>query len=115
MDGGTYDMSSTERDEAILDSWTGIALDYTSGILSVASDRLIAISGIISAIRRRTGWTNLAGLWKLFLWRQVLWEKAFDAVRPSRASLQASNQPGPGLPLPEGSSGQMMNQTKGSS
>jgi hypothetical protein len=84
IDGGTYDMTSTERDEAILDSWTGIALDYTSGILSVASDRPIAISGIISAIRRRTGWTNLAGLWKPFLWRQVLWEKAFDAAPESR-------------------------------
>ena len=84
LGGGTYNMSSTERDEAILGIWTGIASDYTSGILTVATDRLIAISGIISAIHRRTGWTNLAGLWKPFLWKQVLWEKAFDAVPESR-------------------------------
>jgi hypothetical protein len=84
LGGGTYNMSSTERDEAILGTWTGIASDYTSGILTVATDRLIAISGIISAIHRRTGWTNLAGLWKPFLWKQVLWEKAFDAVPESR-------------------------------
>ncbi|KAH8588008.1 heterokaryon incompatibility protein-domain-containing protein, partial [Bisporella sp. PMI_857] len=72
------------KHEAILGTWTEIAYDYTSGTLTVATDRLLAISGIISAIHRRTGWTNLAGLWKPFLWKQVLWEKAFDAVPESR-------------------------------
>jgi hypothetical protein len=84
LSAGTYNMSSTDRDETILDIWGDIALEYTSGILTVPTDRLIAISGVVSAIQRRTGWTNLAGLWEPFLWKQVLWEKAYYAVPQSR-------------------------------
>ena len=84
LSGGTYNMSSTERDEAILGIWTEIVGNYTSGILTVVADRLIAISGIIAPIQRRTGWQNLAGLWEPFLWKQLLWQKVFEPSPESR-------------------------------
>jgi hypothetical protein len=73
LSGGTYSMPSTLRDEAVLRIWSEIVADYTSGALTVVTDRLIAISGIIATIQR-------ASLWEPFLWRQLLWEKAFDPL-----------------------------------
>jgi hypothetical protein len=79
--GGIHSMSSIERDEAILSMWNELVGLYSQGTLTVKTDRLVAISGIIDAIQRRTGWTNLAGLWEPFLWRQLLWEKSFGPSR----------------------------------
>jgi len=83
LSGGTYNMSSTKRDKAILRTFTEIIGDYTSGTLTVATDRLMAISGIIDTVQRRIGWTNLAGLWEPSLWKQLLWEKGFDPLPES--------------------------------
>jgi hypothetical protein len=84
----TYDKSSTDRDQEILELWTEIAKSYTKGLLTVSTDRLIAISGIISAIHSRTGWVNLAGLWVPFLWKQLLWENLIHCrwLEPRKAT-----------------------------
>lgn len=69
----TSDATSKARDRRILGIWNGIVKLYTRGNLTKASDRLVAISGIIAAIQRRTGWLNISGLWEPFLWTQLLW------------------------------------------
>jgi Heterokaryon incompatibility protein (HET) len=54
--------------------WKRITLDYTTANLTVKSDRLLAITGIINYIQQCTGFRNLAGLWQPFLLQQLLWE-----------------------------------------
>jgi Heterokaryon incompatibility protein (HET) len=54
--------------------WKRTILDYTTANLTVKSDRLLAISGIINYIQQCTGFRNLAGLWQPFLLQQLLWE-----------------------------------------
>jgi hypothetical protein len=82
---GRIHSTPTERDEAILRIWDELVVSYSQGALTVMTDRLVAISEIIVAIQKRTGWTNLAGLWEPFLWKQLLWRKSLDASRePTR-------------------------------
>lgn len=55
--------------------WHEVLREYTDANLSVKTDRVIAISGIISAIERATGWRNISGLWEPFLLCELLWGK----------------------------------------
>lgn len=41
--------------------------------MSFGSDRLVAIAGIVKAIKQMTGATYMVGLWKEHLWRGLLW------------------------------------------
>jgi hypothetical protein len=75
--GSIHAMPSRERDERILDIWEAIVALYSRSTLTVTTDRLVAISGILAATQRRTGWTNLSGLCEPFLWKQLLWERSF--------------------------------------
>lgn len=48
--GETYGMSLTEHHEAILRLWRTILSEYSTFKLSILTDRIIAISGIITVI-----------------------------------------------------------------
>jgi Heterokaryon incompatibility protein (HET) len=82
---GRMHSTPTERDEAILRIWDELVVSYSQAALTAMTNRLVAISEIIVAIPKRTGWTNLAGLWEPFLWKQLLWRKSLDPSRePTR-------------------------------
>jgi hypothetical protein len=49
---------------------------YSVAALTVQSDSLKAISGVITAIQKRTDWKNLAGLGEPFLWAELLWQRS---------------------------------------
>lgn len=74
-----------------MDSWNpqliGLWLEYIIGPYSAArvtikSDRLIAIHGVIHILCERTGWKNIYGLWEPFLLDQLLWRASFEDPRP---------------------------------
>jgi len=44
--------------------WTDIARSYAKCDLSLETDKLVALSGIASAVQRFTGYPYLAGLWE---------------------------------------------------
>ncbi|OCL13597.1 HET-domain-containing protein [Glonium stellatum] len=54
--------------------WQDILKYYTRSSVTVQSDRVFAISGIIKAFERRTGWKNIVGLWRPFVLGELLWE-----------------------------------------
>lgn len=54
--------------------WEEILYHYSSAKLSKESDRLAAIEGVSSAIRRRTGWKWVYGLWEPFILQELLWK-----------------------------------------
>jgi hypothetical protein len=60
--------------EEIYGFWNMIFEKYQNTHLTVDSDRLVAISGIITAVRQSTGWDNIAGLWWPFIYRELLWK-----------------------------------------
>jgi len=57
----------------IRDFWTVALKAYSRGQLSVKTDRLSAISGIISGIQKATGWDNMSGLWLRSLMTELVW------------------------------------------
>ena len=54
--------------------WTKLLGFYSATHLTRPSDRLVAISGVISKIRQSTQLTPLAGLWKEILPAELLWK-----------------------------------------
>lgn len=75
--------------------WRKILLAYTEANLTVNSDKLAALSGVISAIERSTGWRNIAGLWEPTLIEDLLWS-IVDIPSKSPPSEQRSQAlPGP--------------------
>lgn len=68
--------------------WWLILKKYRRSRLSVRTDRLAAISGLSSAIERRTGWTFVCGLWQPFIIQELLWYRVWESrgsngLRPS--------------------------------
>ncbi|KAK0614351.1 heterokaryon incompatibility protein-domain-containing protein [Immersiella caudata] len=68
----------TERGRAVADdqlreTWRKILELYAESSLTVKSDRLVAISGIIQAISRATGYRNIAGLWEQYFVSSLMW------------------------------------------
>lgn len=85
LKGWFHDMTSTltnlngmlprEKVDALLKIWVDdIVEDYTSLSLTYPADKLIAFSGIIAAVREKTGWKNIWGLWEPLMLNQLLWE-----------------------------------------
>jgi hypothetical protein len=58
-------------------AWWSIVETYTRCDLTFASDKLVAISGLINTIESRTGLTNIAGHWKEFLLQDILWAATY--------------------------------------
>lgn len=59
----------------IREAWARIFSEYLKTNLTFKSDRLAAISAIISAIQARTNWQNSGGLWVPFLFTELLWKR----------------------------------------
>ncbi|PMD16777.1 HET-domain-containing protein [Hyaloscypha hepaticicola] len=59
----------------IREAWSHILSEYVKTNLTFKSDRLAAISAIISAIQARTNWQNSVGLWVPFLFTELLWKR----------------------------------------
>jgi hypothetical protein len=76
--------------------WRGILKRFSEASLSFQSDRLKAISGIISGIYTRTSWDNMSGLWAPFIVRELLWETywsgAHTGLRPSWSWISVDGQ-----------------------
>jgi hypothetical protein len=64
----------TKARETVLGLWNGEILPhYSKSKLTVRSDRLVAVSGIIKIFEERTGWENICGLWEPDMHNQLLW------------------------------------------
>lgn len=73
--------------------WFSFLHTFSQTALGFSSDRYVALMGVIEAIKRRTGWLELAGLWGPFLAECLRW--APDAAltvsgRPQKAELLPS-------------------------
>jgi hypothetical protein len=56
-----------------LRTWTRMVFQFTERDLTIATDRLPAMSGLIAYFKRRLAWTNVSGLWKEHLPKELLW------------------------------------------
>lgn len=63
--------------------WWFILKGYMGTKLSTKRDRLAAISGLSSAIQRRTGWTLVCGLWQPFITQELLWYRERPRLDPT--------------------------------
>ena len=63
--------------------WGELMQKYTTRNLTVASDRLPAISGLAAALQSRIGFEYLAGLWNTDLHKQLLWISLYSAYPDS--------------------------------
>jgi hypothetical protein len=70
LNAGEVDMTPESR---LRDFWTTILERYTSSQLSVKSDRLDAVRGIMDFIRDMAGWNYIQGLWEPFFVQELLW------------------------------------------
>ncbi len=69
--------------------WYQIVQLYAASRLTFASDKLVAIGGIVQLVQRRTeALTPFAGLWREFLLDDMLWKtvRPAEASRPSEAA-----------------------------
>lgn len=69
------DYKPNQQGDRSQDLWKRKILgDYTAAQLSVKSNRLMAIAGIIDSIEQRTGQKNIHGLWEADLLEELLWK-----------------------------------------
>ncbi|KAH7125641.1 heterokaryon incompatibility protein-domain-containing protein [Dendryphion nanum] len=61
---------------AIWDAWQNIVTEYSKRNLTVAADRLPAISGIANKIALATGSSYIAGIWKKNLVSDLVWSSS---------------------------------------
>ncbi|KAK3358844.1 heterokaryon incompatibility protein-domain-containing protein [Lasiosphaeria hispida] len=72
----------------VLDLWVSIVIEFTGCKLTVLSDRCAALAGLVAAVKARTGWRNVAGVWETGLVPQLLWKRAYDNEEPRRTGLR---------------------------
>ncbi|KAL6707990.1 hypothetical protein ACN47E_003664 [Coniothyrium glycines] len=72
---------ASKKSEAVWRAWQRIIEQYSKRELTVAGDKLPAISGIASKIRKATHSEYLAGLWKSNLASDLLWHGSYAAGR----------------------------------
>ncbi|KAL2049802.1 hypothetical protein ABVK25_009897 [Lepraria finkii] len=72
--------------------WSEVISEYSSGDLTVHTDRLVAIFGVASRIKTRTGFTYAAELWREFMHYNLLWgpEKPMPIYHDPRMYLAPS-------------------------
>jgi len=76
--------------EKILAKWQAILSEYVHTRLTVATDRLPAITGVINKLISLTGWTNHFALWERFMPMELLWRVADGGCVPSTARVGPS-------------------------
>ena len=75
-------ISNDEEHARIHRAWLDTLSEYSTTDLTFVSDRLNAISAVISAIQERTNWRNVAGLWVPFLFTELLWRDSQSRDSP---------------------------------
>jgi hypothetical protein len=70
----TREFLSEDDYKMLYHMWTSILISFSVSALTARSDRLVASTGLISAIQRKTGWRNVGGLWVPYLVKELLWE-----------------------------------------
>lgn len=65
-------------------NWGVLIEYYTTTRLTYASDRLVALAGVIKAIEQRTGFTNVWGTWREFWSLDLLWYYKTTEKRSTR-------------------------------
>jgi hypothetical protein len=78
---------TSKKPEAVWDAWHRIVEQYSTRALTIAGDKLPAISGIASKIRKATHSEYIAGLWKSNLASDLLWQRAVPS--PSEKDFHA--------------------------
>ncbi|KAF1921850.1 heterokaryon incompatibility protein-domain-containing protein [Ampelomyces quisqualis] len=75
---------STKKTSAVYEAWQRVVEKYSARNLTVPSDKLPAISGVASKIRKATHSEYMAGLWKGNLASDLLW-----SVSPSKSVMDS--------------------------
>jgi hypothetical protein len=81
---------SSKKNNAVYEAWQHIVIKYSARDLTVSSDKLPAISGIASKIRKATHSEYLAGLWRNHLASDLLWSAS--PLKPGIANCFASEK-----------------------
>jgi hypothetical protein len=83
-------LSGSSTEMQILDNWLEIVGHYCNLELTQQTDRLIALSGLVSRVATRLGSVYLAGLWSQDLPRSLCWQLNILNTTRSAASKTAS-------------------------
>jgi hypothetical protein len=67
----------------LLEVWGSIVSDYSKGKLTYWSDKLVAISGIARLVTQQWDVEYLAGLWREYMVRQLVWFTLVASVSPT--------------------------------
>lgn len=78
--GNLADLSA-DQEKSILSIWWSILSEYSQTFLTFPSDRYAALMGIIQAIKRKTGWAEVAGIWVPHAADSLLWGAIVGATR----------------------------------
>jgi hypothetical protein len=68
-----YKEYSLDTIAADRDAWYRVVQEYTSRNISFATDKLPALSGVVSALQKRTGDVCYAGIWKSWFVHSLVW------------------------------------------
>lgn len=79
-------LNTVEVDRRLIGFWHRIVEDYTETSLTYASDRFIALAGIVKAIKNRVGVTYVAGTWMEFWPFDLLWKWGCKAPTSKRTA-----------------------------
>lgn len=80
----------TSESHQIRKLWRLMIQDYSHTKLTVKTDKLMAISGLIATIEKRTGWKNIYGLWVPFMLPNLLWMVSRTLTETARTGLRPS-------------------------
>jgi hypothetical protein len=69
--------------QSLLKVWDSIVSDYSKGKLTYWSDKLVAISGIARLVKQQFDMHYLAGLWREYMVRQLVWYTRVASVSPT--------------------------------
>ena len=79
--GGFTDPSNERELETFHFSWLLLIELYSRRQLTVEADKLVAMAGMVTEIQKVTRDVFLAGLWKRYFWKELLWSvKTSDTV-----------------------------------
>lgn len=86
-------INTGQVDGRLITFWHRIIEHYTETGLTYATDRLIALAGIVKAIKNRSGLTYAAGTWLEFWPFDLLWKSSGSGARRSEGTSRGTNLP----------------------
>jgi hypothetical protein len=72
-------------DDSVSRFWTFLMAKYPASDISLASDRPIAVRGIMKYLEDLTGYENIYGLWTRFLASEMLWQVNEPSVHETKS------------------------------